>query len=159
MITNSALNPNAFLKAFYTDTVLVKDNVLFNGVQYDPITNVPSTIIANVYDWYDTAFVTGKSIVLPAYTKKALLRVLVPEGVIAPKYIAFANLHGAPFLLDALVDPKKMALLEGSEIEIYGFNEIKKLILFNNRSNVVGGVTTLHNATPIAFLLNITLYK
>lgn len=164
MITNSSQNPNSFLKAFYSETLLVNGTAVFNAEH-----NGVKSIIG-VFPWYDTAFATHTPIVLPAHTKKALIRVMVREGEVAPKHPAFVSMDGlnifdfdddVPYVLNHSANPKCMPLLEGSEIEVYGINEIRKLMFFNNRTYVPagGGSPIIYNETPVNFLLNITLFK
>lgn len=163
MITNNSINPNSFLKAFYSETVLVNNTAVFNA-KHNGIES-----IVGVFPWYDAECTTHTPIELPNYTKKALIRVMVREAAIAPKHPAFVSMDGkvsfdydddVPYVLNHSANPKSMPLLEGSEIEVYGINEIKKLMFFNNRTFTPEvGSPIVYNETPIKFLLNITLFK
>lgn len=166
-MNNNAISPNTFLKAFYSETVLVKAKAAFDGFYLENNTQIKS--IVGVYKWHDTGFLVHSPIILPEYTKKAIVRVMVAPGIIAPKHVAFCNMNAVNgteytyvleeppatygFTLSAGV--KGFALLEGTEIEVTGVAEIRKLLFFNNLTNGA----TLYNADPINFLLNITLFK
>ena len=166
-MNNSAINPNSFLKAFYSETVLVKAKAAFDGFYLENNAQIKS--IVGVYKWHDTACLVHSPIMLPENTKKAIVRVMVAPGVIAPKHVAFCNMNAVngseytyvleepPATYSFTLSPgiKGIALLEGTEIEVTGIAEIRKLLFFNNLTNVA----TLYNADPINFLLNITLYK
>lgn len=158
-MTNESIDPNKYLKAFYSNMALC------NGLAFIG----PQTV--NTYPWWDTGFTTHTQIDIPKHTKKAVFRVIIPEGTIAPKYPVFVSLDGLTTsdisfnndgsidVISVSSDPSAIALLDGSEIEVYGYKEIIKTIFFNNRVKVGAPTQPSFNANPINFLLNITLYK
>lgn len=169
-MTNQSTNPNNYLTPFYTNTVLVKEVSIFGGSKSNVYSNDTDRIISivGVFDVLDNDL--HIPIPLPKNTKKASVRVLVKEGILAPKFPAFVNLDGSipfdfdygdpPYNLATVANPKSIALLDGSEIDVFGIENIKKLMFFNNRTMVTGaGATVKFNASPIPFLLNITLFK
>jgi hypothetical protein len=169
-MTNNSINPNNNLEPFYSNVVLVKDVAIFGGSKYPTYSDATNGIVAivGVFDLMDNTIHTP--IILPKNTKKASIRVLVNEGVIAPKFPAFVNMNGKipfdfdygdpPYNLATVSNPESIALLEGSELEIYGIENIRKLMFFNNRVIISGsGAIIKYNTTPVPFLLNITLFK
>lgn len=141
MITNSALNPNAFLKAFFTDTFLCNGTVLFDQT----LSGVPH-LINGLYGKNDTAFATPKTVSLPNTTKRINLRVFAPPtSVYTSNFIAHYNLTGTNYGTPSLTP--RCFLLDGSEIEIYGIAEMRKIVVLQN------------NFDPQPFYLSISLYK
>ena len=171
-MTNSATEPNNFLKAFYWETFLINGACLFGAqsITADSAGKIVPAIIGT-YNWWDTTFATHKPIQLPEHTKKALLRVMVPEGTIAPKHPAFLSMDGSSafeyedngdgtYINNMSTNPKATALLDGSEIEIFGIDEIRKIIVINQLQITKPDTSIVkYNADPINFYLNITLFK
>lgn len=124
-MTNSALNPNSFLKAHFTDTFLCNGSARFDDV------NNGQSIVSGLFSKLDTDFENPTELVIPNFIKRANLRVFNPEFVPYPdKFIAGYNLTGTIYGSGSL-NPR-LLLLDGSEIEVYGVAEIRKIILFPN---------------------------
>ncbi len=141
MIGNVTNPPNGFLKAYYSNTVLANDTVLFD----DTFNNLPNQI-TGIYKQSDTGFTTPIAISLLKITKKILVKVFSPDYVLAPnKFVAHCNLiaenFGTPNLTSRLV------MRDGDEIELYGIEEIRRLVFLQN------------NYTPQDYLLQISLFK
>lgn len=140
-MTNSAINPNAYLKVFLTNTFLCNGTVLFDEGFNDELHQ-----ITGLYGKNDTGFVTPISVALPDTIKRINLRVFAPAtSVYTTKFIAHYNLtkenYGTPTLTP------RCFLLDGSEIEVYGINEIRKIVMMQN------------NFDPQPYYLGISLYK
>lgn len=159
-MTNQSNNPNSFLEVFYSNTVVVNDWVNF-GDDYTGNDLIMRSVISPVFYWFDEIFSQPLNIDIPSNTKKAVVRVFAKEGVIAPKFIAFATLDDGLFSdVNAINNERSIALLDGSELEIFGYDEIRKLQLYNNRQNINAPLDVkLFNENPIPFYLNITLFK
>lgn len=172
-MTNSSLDPNKHLKVFYSELLLINGAAIFVGesVKLVPLgASVPA--IVGVTKWWDSGLASHNPVALPKHTKKAHIRVIVPPGVIAPKHPVFLvndynktdydldeNEDGS-ITLNFSTDRKGIALFDGSEIEVFGYDEIRKLAFLSNLEHVIPGPTTLKfNATPVNVYLNITLYK
>lgn len=163
-MTNQSNNPNSFLEPFYNETLLINGAAIFGA----KINGIPTII--GTFGWYDVNFEKHTPVELPINTKKAVVRVMVQPNTIAPKHPVFVCLDGnvpydydndSPYVLNYPSDPKAMPLLDGSEIEVFGYENIKKLMFFNNRSvgSSLDGTEIKYNANPINFLLNISLFK
>lgn len=140
-MTNESLNPNSFLKAHFTDTYLCNGNVKFNDVFENVANN-----ITGIFGKNDTSFVTPLGLKIPNFIKRINLRVFSPSYIAYPdKFVAHYNLTGTLYGTPSLTP--RLFLLDGSEIEVYGIVEIRKIILMTN------------NVTDNPYLLNISLFK
>jgi len=171
MISNGLNNnPNSFLKVSYNEIVRVRGVCLFDG---EKAANGERGTIG-LYEWYDTTFLKHKIIPIPSNTKKALIKVIVPEGVVAPKYPAFygfLNGTGLDYDYEPPFPPSlptgnyvlnigiaRRPLMDGEEIEVWGIDEIRKLTFSNNIIDTPAS-PKIFNIAPVVFLLGITLYK
>ena len=158
-MTNQSNNPNSFLEVYYSNTVLIQNGVVFGANETDE-NLVNHSVVSPVFAWHDEIFDQPLNVKLLSNTKKVSVRVFAKESVIAPKFIAFASLVDQLYLTDVNeANDRSIALLDGSELEIFGYDEIRKLVLYNNRYNITGLDTKLFNDSPIPFYLNITLFK
>lgn len=141
MIGNVTNPPNGFLKAYYSNTVLSNQTVLFDNT----FNNLPNQI-TGIFKQDDTSFTTPISIPLLKITKKILVKVLSPDYVLTPnKFIAHCNLIGENFGTPNMTS--RLAMREGDELELYGIEEIKRLVFLQN------------NYAPQDYLLQISLFK
>lgn len=141
MIGNVTNPPNGFLKAYYSNTVLSNQTVLFDNT----FNNTPNQI-TGIFKQDDTSFTTPISIPLLKITKKMLVKVLCPDYVLTPnKFIAHCNLIGENFGTPNMTS--RLAMREGDEVELYGIEEIKRLVFLQN------------NYAPQDYLLQISLFK
>ena len=141
MIGNVTNPPNGFLKAYYSNTVLSNRTVLFD----DTFNNMPNQI-TGIYKQDDTGFNIPIAIPVLKITKKMLVKVFSPDYILTPnKFIAHCNLiaenFGTPNFTSRLV------MRDGDEIELYGIEEIRKLVFLQN------------NYAPQDYLLQISLFK
>ncbi len=141
MIGNVTNPPNGFLKAYYSNTVLSNRTVLFD----DTFDNVPNQI-TGIFKQDDIGFNTPVAIPVLKITKKILVRVFSPDYVLAPnKFVAHCNLIAENFGTPSMTS--RLAMREGDEIELYGIEEIKRLVFLQN------------NYVPQDYLLQISLFK
>lgn len=141
MIGNVTNPPNGFLKAYYSNTVLTNQTVVFD----DTFLSVPHQI-TGIYKVDDLAFATPIAIPILNTTKKMLVKVLSPDYVVVPnKFIAHCNLIAENFGTPNM--NSRLLMKEGDEIELYGVSEIRRLVFMQN------------NYVPQDYLLQISLFK
>lgn len=143
-MTNEAINPNGFLECFFADTFLVKDIVTCAD------TDITGLIrFTGLYDKFSNSFTAPNERIahIPLNTKRINLRVFEPENInYGGKFVANYNFDvkksfGPPN------DIPRLFLLNGSELEIYSTDEMKKLAMM------------VHFTTRNPFFLSISLFK
>jgi hypothetical protein len=144
-MTNESLNPNSFLKCFFTDTFLCNGNVMF-----DQIALGNQIEVSGIANKNDTLFASPLTMIIPTFVKRANFRLFIPEFVSYPsKFAAIYTLNNEGPLGTPTFEPMLFAL-DGSEIEIYGLDEIAK---FRVKDNIFS------SSAPQPFYLSMSLFK
>ena len=159
MITNALIPPNSFLKVYRNVSFSMSQQFLFDliPVQIDLL----NTILGTTDFFYGTEacainagvnpYMDGANVLLNS-TKKAVIKISKHPSSPPQQYIAAYSLdQGTPNpAITAFIKQASLAQ-DGDEIEIYGYNEIRKFVCDIAPINL--------NNNPVPFVLTITLFN